>query len=102
MELTFSIGLVGLAVLAVGALAIGATDLFLSQEATGIEATATAIGAFIGGFVASEFAVTWRDWEPVFDGLALGPALIGGLLVGVITAVVVRLVTNGFDQTAES
>ncbi len=49
MEFTVSIGLVGLAVLAVGALAIGATDLFLSQEATGIEATATAIGAFIGG-----------------------------------------------------
>lgn len=89
MELTFSIGLIGLATLVVGALIVGVAWLFISQEATLLEATLTGVGAFVGGFMASEFIVSWRDWEPVLDGLAIAPALIGGLvgaaLVGGVT-----------------
>jgi hypothetical protein len=45
--------------------------------------------------VASEFIIGWQAFEPVFDGLALVPALIGGLVVGLIVEVTTRLVTGG-------
>jgi hypothetical protein len=48
-----------------------------------------------GALVASEFIVAWRTVEPVFDGLALVPALLGGLLLGIVVAVAMRRLTGG-------
>jgi hypothetical protein len=45
--------------------------------------------------VASEFVIDWRAFGPVWDGLALAPALIGGLVLGVVVEVATRLVTGG-------
>jgi hypothetical protein len=45
--------------------------------------------------VASEFIVAWRTFEPVWDGLALVPALLGGLVVGIIVEVATRRLTGG-------
>jgi uncharacterized membrane protein YeaQ/YmgE (transglycosylase-associated protein family) len=61
----------------------------------GYEWVVTAIAAFIGAFVASEFVVDWRAYAPVFDNLALIPALIGGVVVGIVIAVATRLLTGG-------
>ena len=44
--------------------------------------------AAIGGLIASEFILAWQASGPVFDGLALVPALIGDLLVGIVVEVV--------------
>ena len=46
------------------------------------------VAAAIGGLIASEFILAWQASGPVFDGLALVPALIGGLLVGIVVEVV--------------
>ena len=40
------------------------------------------VAAAIGALVASEFIVAWQALGPVVDGLALVPALAGGLVVG--------------------
>jgi hypothetical protein len=102
MDLTFSIGLLGLATLAVGALIVGVSVLLISQEADMLEAFVTAVGAFIGGFVASEFMVGWRNWEPVLDGLAIGPAVIGGVVVGAVVGVIAHWALVGrHRRTAE-
>ena len=45
--------------------------------------------------MASEFIVSMRTVEPVWDGLALAPALIGGLAVGVVVEVLTRFFTGG-------
>jgi hypothetical protein len=45
--------------------------------------------------VASEFIVAWQAYGPMFDGLAIVPALVGGLFLGVVAEVATRLVTGG-------
>jgi hypothetical protein len=90
MELTFSIGILGWAALILGAGIIGIAWLFISQEASLAEALVVGVAAFIGGFVASEFVVGWRGWEPLLDGLAVLPAAIGGVVIGAITAFVAQ------------
>ena len=56
MELTFAIGWVGLAVLVVGALAIGLALQFVGSGAAPYEWIGTSVAAFIGGFAASELS----------------------------------------------
>jgi uncharacterized membrane protein YeaQ/YmgE (transglycosylase-associated protein family) len=55
-----------------------------------------AIGAFIGGFVASEFLSTW-GWE--VNGLFAFPALISAVVVGLIVDLVFRA-TFGMHRPA--
>jgi hypothetical protein len=45
--------------------------------------------------IASEFIISLRTFEPVWDGLALVPALIGGLVVGLVVEVATRYMTGG-------
>ena len=51
--------------------------------------------AGIGALIASEFIVGWRTFDPAWDGLAIVPALIGGLVLGLIVDVVTRYLTGG-------
>jgi len=94
MEFTFALGYLGLAVLIVGSIVIGVAIYMVGSPHLSYEWVATAIGAFIGGFIASEFVIAFQAFEPVYDGLALIPALVGGLLVGGLTAAVARFVTR--------
>ena len=95
LDFGISIGLLGVIVLAVGALTIAVATQLIGDVEFGYEWAIVALAAFAGGFVASEWIVGWRAFEPVFDGLALLPALAGGLVTGVVVDAVTRYLTNG-------
>jgi uncharacterized membrane protein YeaQ/YmgE (transglycosylase-associated protein family) len=94
MEFMFDLGLAGLALLIVGALAF-AIVAPLTGRSVEFEGVVDAVAAFGGAFVASEFVIAWRTFEPVWDGVALIPALIGGLVVGIVADLLMRLAFGG-------
>jgi uncharacterized membrane protein YeaQ/YmgE (transglycosylase-associated protein family) len=95
MEFAIALGLGGWIVLIVGALVFGAVAQLVGETRTGYEWLVDAIAAGIGALVASEFIVAWRAFEPTWDGLALLPALLGGIVVGLVVEVATRYVTGG-------
>ena len=95
MEFAIALGIGGWLVLIVGALVFGGVAQFVGETRTGFEWVAAGFAAGIGALVASEFIVAWRTFEPVWDGLALVPALIGGLVLGVLVEVATRYLTGG-------
>lgn len=95
MELAITIGLVGGAALIVGALVFGVIAQFVGETRTGFEWLPDAIAFGLGGLAASELIVGWRDFGPVWDGLALVPALAGGLVVGLVVELATRTLTGG-------
>jgi uncharacterized membrane protein YeaQ/YmgE (transglycosylase-associated protein family) len=95
VEFTIALGLGGWIVLILGALAFGVVAQFIGETRLGYEWLVDAIGAGIGALVASEFIVALQTVEPVWDGLAIIPALVGGLVVGLIVEVVTRLASGG-------
>lgn len=95
MEFAISIGLGGSLLLIAGAIVFGVAAQFVGRAEIGFEWLVDAIAAGVGALVASEFIVAWRTFEPVVDGLALVPALIGGLVVGGIAELATRRITGG-------
>lgn len=95
MELSISLGIGGWIVLIGGSLLFGLVMQLIGETRTGFEWLVDGIGAAIGALVASEFILAWQSTGPVFDGLALVPALIGGLAVGIVVELVTRFVTGG-------
>jgi uncharacterized membrane protein YeaQ/YmgE (transglycosylase-associated protein family) len=95
VEFAITLGIVGWIVLVVGALAFGAIAQFVGETRTGYEWLGDAIGFGIGAIVASEFIVALQSFGPVFDGLALAPALVGGLVLGLVVEVATRYLTGG-------
>jgi uncharacterized membrane protein YeaQ/YmgE (transglycosylase-associated protein family) len=95
MEFAIALGLGGWIVLIVGALVFGAVAQLVGETRTGYEWLVDAIAAGIGALVASEFIVAWRAFEPTWDGLALLPALLGGIVVGLVVEVATRYLTGG-------
>jgi uncharacterized membrane protein YeaQ/YmgE (transglycosylase-associated protein family) len=95
MEIAFSLGIGGWLLLILGALVFGAFGQFIGETETGFEWLVDAIAFGIGAVVASEFVTAWQTAEPVWDGLAILPALVGGLLVGLVVEVVTRYMTGG-------
>jgi uncharacterized membrane protein YeaQ/YmgE (transglycosylase-associated protein family) len=95
MEFAIGLGLGGWVLLIVGALVFGAIAQFVGETRTGFEWTVDAIAAGIGALAASEFIVAWRTVDPVWDGLALIPALAGGLVVGLVIELATRFTTGG-------
>jgi len=95
MEIAVALGLGGWIALIAGALVFGVIAQLVGETRTNYEWLVDGLAAFAGGFVASEFLVAWRTVEPVWDGLALIPALIGGLVVGIAVELITRLATGG-------
>jgi uncharacterized membrane protein YeaQ/YmgE (transglycosylase-associated protein family) len=95
MEFAIELGLGGWIVLIVGALVFGAIAQFVGKTRTGYEWLVDAIAAGIGALFASEFIVAWRTFGPTWDGLALVPALLGGVVVGLVVEVATRYLTGG-------
>jgi uncharacterized membrane protein YeaQ/YmgE (transglycosylase-associated protein family) len=95
MDFAITLGLGGWTVLIVGALVFGVIAQYVGETRTGYEWLGDAIAAGIGAVVASEFIVAWRTIEPAFDGLALVPALIGGLVLGIVVELLTRYMTGG-------
>jgi hypothetical protein len=95
VDLTITLGIGGAILLIVGALVFGVVAQNVGEARTGYEWLVDAIAAGFGALVASEFIVAFRDVGPVWDGLALVPALIGGLVLGLIVEVATRYMTHG-------
>jgi hypothetical protein len=95
MDFTISIGIGGWIIVVLAALAFGVVAQFVGDARTGYEWLIDAIAFGIGAIVASEFIVGLRTFEPVYDGLALVPALVGGLAFGLVVEVVTRYLTGG-------
>ncbi len=95
MEFSITLGLGGAALLILGALLFGVIAQFIGETRTGFEWLVDAIAAGLGALVASEFIVAWQAAGPVWDGLAIVPALIGGLVAGLVVEVATRRLTGG-------
>ena len=100
MEFAITLGIGGWVLLIAGALVFGVVAQFVGETRTGFEWLIDAIGAGIGALVASEFIVAWQTFEPVWDGLAIVPALIGGLVLGIVVEVVTRYTDSGRSASA--
>jgi len=95
MEIAFAIGIGGWAALLIGALLFGVVAQLIGETRTGYEWLVDSIGAGLGAIIASEFIIGLRSVEPVFDGLAIVPAVIGGLVLGLIVEIATRYLTGG-------
>lgn len=95
MEFAITMGIGGLAILIAGALVFGVVAQFVGETETGYEWLVDAIAFAIGAIVASEFVVAWQTVEPMWDGLAIVPALIGGLVLGIVVEIATRYLTGG-------
>jgi len=99
MDFTITMTTLGWLLLIGGAIVIGIVYQLIGQLVAEVhmpfEWVVTAIFAFLGGLVAGQFVTAWLTIEPVWEGLALVPALIGGLVTGGVAAIVVRLLTGG-------
>lgn len=93
----WDIGLQGLAILAVISLVFGVLMQFLGRAESRWLWLVAAAGWFVGGLIASEYVVgtmTEDEIQPIIDGLAFDEALLGGLIVGIPTAIAARYVTG--------
>lgn len=93
----WDVGMSGLAVLilVVGALLIGGVSQFIGEPRIGYEWLFSAAAVLVGGWLGSEAFGTASTWGPVFEGLFLVPALIGGVILGAVVDVIVRYVSGG-------
>jgi uncharacterized membrane protein YeaQ/YmgE (transglycosylase-associated protein family) len=95
MEFNISLGVGGWTVAILGALAFGVIAQLIGEANFGFEWVVDAVAALVGAIVASEFIVGLSTYEPVWDGLALVPAIVGGLVAGITVALLTRYLTGG-------
>lgn len=95
MDFTTEIGVLAVLSLAVGAVVLGIVLQLIGDVRFGFEWVITAVAAFAGGFVASEWITSFRTVEPVWEQMAILPAIGGALVVGVIVDAVIRYTTHG-------
>lgn len=95
MELAITLGIGGWLVLFAGALLFGVVAQFVGETRTGYEWLVDGVAAALGAVIASEFILSLRTFEPVWDGLAIVPALIGGLALGLVVELATRYMTGG-------
>jgi len=100
MDFGISLGIGGVTVLVIGAIVIGLATYLVGEVENPYQWIVTGVAALLGGFVASEWIVGFRAFEPVWDGLAILPALGGGVLVGAVVDVAMRLLTGGRSHRA--
>jgi uncharacterized membrane protein YeaQ/YmgE (transglycosylase-associated protein family) len=100
MELAISLGYGGWIVVLAGALLFGVIAQFIGETRTGYEWLVDGVAAALGAIIASEFIISARTWEPVWDGLAIVPAVIGGVVLGFVVELATRYLTGGRYTTA--
>jgi uncharacterized membrane protein YeaQ/YmgE (transglycosylase-associated protein family) len=74
---------------------IGIVLQYIGDVTKGYEWSIAALGAFIGGYVASEALGDFSTWGPEWEGMYVLPALIGAIVVGFVVDMVVRYATGG-------
>jgi hypothetical protein len=84
-----------LIVLIVGALVLGGLSQFIGETKIGFEWLIVAPAVLVGGWLGSEAFGAASTWGPVFEGLYIVPALIGGVVLGAVADVIVRYLTGG-------
>jgi hypothetical protein len=93
----YDLGLQGLGILVAFSLGFGLVAQIAGRAESHWLWLVAAIGWFVGGLFFSEvlFATATEDeLQPIIDGLTFDEALLGGLLVGVPTAIVARYITG--------
>jgi uncharacterized membrane protein YeaQ/YmgE (transglycosylase-associated protein family) len=100
MELAIELGWGGWVVVLVAALVFGVAAQLIGETRTGYEWLVDGIAFAIGAVIASEFVTAWQAIEPVWDGLALLPAVLGGAVLGVVVEIIVRYGTGGRYTTS--
>jgi uncharacterized membrane protein YeaQ/YmgE (transglycosylase-associated protein family) len=81
--------------LVLGGVVIGTIAPVIGRVTFGYEFVFAAAGAVVGGWLGSEAFGTLSTWGPVFDGLYILPALIGGVVLGGIVDGATRVFTGG-------
>lgn len=99
MDLTITLGYGAWALLIAAALVFGIIAQYVGETRTGYEWLVDAIAFGVGALVASEFVTGWRAIQPVWDQMALVPAVLGGLVLGIVAEVVTRFTTGGTYTT---
>jgi uncharacterized membrane protein YeaQ/YmgE (transglycosylase-associated protein family) len=95
MEFTTDIGIYAAISLGVGAVVLGVVLQLIGDVRFGFEWVITAVAAFAGGFVCTEWITAFRTVEPVWDSMAIIPAAGGALVVGVVVDAIIRFTTHG-------
>jgi uncharacterized membrane protein YeaQ/YmgE (transglycosylase-associated protein family) len=95
VELAITLGIGGWILLIVAAVVFGVLAQAIGETRTGFEGVVDAFAFGIGALIGSEFIIGMQAYGPVWDGLALVPALVGGLVVGLIVEVATRYITGG-------
>ena len=85
----------GVAALAVGAIVLGLIGQFFGDVRTRFEWVPDAIAAFLGAYVGSEMLGSVSTTGPEWEGVFIGPALIGAVVLSLIVDAVVRWGTHG-------
>jgi len=83
-------GVWGVIILLAGALLVGIAVQAILRAENDYAWLFSAIGAFVGGFVASEWLGALSTWGWEGNGLFVFPALIGAVVVGAIVELVTR------------
>jgi len=93
----WDVGMTGWAVLLLiaGAVAIGAILQYVGDVTIGYEWSIAALGAIVGGWLASEAFGTLSTWGWLWEGMYVLPALIGAVVLGFVVDLVVRFLTGG-------
>ncbi len=95
MDFTTDIGIYAAISLVVGAVVLGVVLQLIGDVRFGYEWVITAVAAFAGGFVCTEWITAFREVDPVWDSMAVIPAVGGLLVVGVVVDAILRFATHG-------
>jgi uncharacterized membrane protein YeaQ/YmgE (transglycosylase-associated protein family) len=82
-------------VLVLGALAFSMLAQYIGDVIVGYEWSLTALGALIGGWLGSEAFGALSTRGPEWDGMFVLPAIIGGVVLGVIVEMIARWASGG-------
>jgi hypothetical protein len=94
MDLTYDITPIGIVALATLSVIYGLALAFIGDVRIGYEWLITAVAAFIAAFIASEY-LAMQSFEPLWEGIAVVPAIVAGVLVGFVADLIARFATGG-------
>jgi hypothetical protein len=94
VDLSFDITALGVIAIALASVLYGLALALIGDVRVGYEWLLTALAAFLGAFIASEY-LTMQSFAPVWEGIALVPAIIGGAVVGFMVDLITRFASGG-------
>lgn len=94
MDLSFDITALGLVAIAAASVLYGLALAVVGDGGVGYEWLLTAIATFVGAFIGSEY-LGLTSYAPIWEGIALVPAVLGGAVTGFVVALVTRYAGGG-------